>query len=94
MRQSMARVPAGSHAPGGADDWEGTEHTVHGTAVRHMALTLAVVLLLGCVGLIFSPAPRAGATTPVLASGQVAAGLRPAVTVCTVADDACRPMVR
>ncbi len=45
-----------------------------GKTVELMSLTLAVVLVLGCVGLLFSPAKSAGADT-VFASGQVFASV-------------------
>ncbi len=74
MRLSIGRVSAGSHTPSHATDWDDTGPGVHGKAARRMSLTLAVVLVLGCVGLLFSPAKSAGADT-VFASGQVFASV-------------------
>ena len=55
-------------------DWGDAGYEVHSGAWRRMALALAAILVLGCVGLLFSPAKRAGAAT-VFGSGQVFASV-------------------
>jgi hypothetical protein len=76
MRLSIARVPAGHHTPDNTltDDEAGL--AVHGAVWRRMALALAVVLMLGCVGVLFGTPKSAGADTPtVFQSGQVFASV-------------------
>ena len=56
--------------------WDDARTDVFGAAWRRMALALSAVLILGCVGLLFSPAKPAGAATPgPFTSGQVFASV-------------------
>ena len=74
MRLSIGRVPQGDHTRTGAARWDDDGYEVHGRAVRRMALALSVVLVLGAIGLLFSPA-KAGADNAVLAPTQVFASV-------------------
>ena len=49
--------------------------TMHGAGWRRMALALAVVLVLGSVGILLGSSKPAGADTPLFASGQVFASV-------------------
>lgn len=76
MRLSMGRVSAGGRSTNGAAHWDDARTDVFGAAWRRMALALSAVLILGCVGLLFSPAKPAGAATPgPFTSGQVFASV-------------------
>ena len=70
MSLSIGGVSRGRDGQAVTADWVDAGYEVHGRAWRRMALALAVTLVLGCVGLLFSPAKRAGAAT-VFGSGQV-----------------------
>ena len=74
MSLSIGGVSEGRGGQTVTADWADTGYEVHGRAWRRMALALAAILVLGCVGLLFSPAKRAGAST-VFASGQVFASI-------------------
>ena len=78
MSLSIGRVSAGGHTTSGMTDWDDTRSGVYGTAARHTALALALVLVLGCVGLLFFPAKPAaadGTSGAQFASGQVFASV-------------------
>ncbi len=71
MRLSVARAQAGAgHEPTHGEHGAGS----FGAASRRMALALSVVLVLGAIGLLFSPA-KAGAGTAVFAPTQVFASV-------------------
>jgi len=94
MRLSIGRVSAGGHTTSDTADWDGTRSGIYGTAVRQTALALAVVLVLGCVGLLFFPAKPAAAGTPgtQFASGQVFASVgNSAVSVYSQATPSAPP---
>jgi hypothetical protein len=74
MRLSIGRVPQGDDARTGTARWDDVGYAVHGRALRRMALALSVVLVLGAIGLLFSPA-KAGADNTVLAPTQVFASV-------------------
>ncbi len=76
MRLSIGRVSVGGHTASGTADCDDTGTEVFGAAWRRMALALSAVLILGCVGILFSPAKPAGAAGPTtFASGQVFASV-------------------
>lgn len=64
-------VAAGNAESGGTSEWEGAAGpSVHGITTRRVALALVLALVLSSIGIVFSPAKRAGAAT-VFQSGQV-----------------------
>src|SRR5271168_2025330 len=75
MRLSIGRASAGGHTLGDTANREVGGFDVHGAAWRRMALALAAVLVLGCVGIVLGSPKTAGADTPVFASGQVFASV-------------------
>ena len=75
MRLSIARASAGSHTQGDTMNRDDTGYAMHGAGWRRMALALAVVLLLGSVGILVGSTKPAGADTPLFASGQVFASV-------------------
>ena len=76
MRLPIARASADGHtqaAPGNPQgDIRCDVRSTHGRAV---ALVLAVVLILGSVGILVGSSKPAGAATPLFASGQVFASV-------------------
>ena len=74
MSLSIGGMSRGRDGQAVTADWADAGYEVHGRAWRRMALALAVILVLGCVGLLFSPAKRAGAAT-IFGSGQVFASV-------------------
>jgi hypothetical protein len=75
MRLSIARASTSRHTQGDAANHDGTGYEMHGAGWRHMTLALAVVLLLGSVGILLGSSKPAGADTPLFASGQVFASV-------------------
>src|ERR1700730_14745761 len=81
VRLSVARAHTDGHGRGPTHRAESRNESApgYGAAVRRMALGLSVVLLLGAIGLLFSPAKSAGASgttaTTVTQSGQVFASV-------------------
>ena len=76
MRLSIGRVSASGHTASGTADWDDSGTEVFGAVWHRMALALSAVLILGCVGILFSPAKPAGAAGPTtFASGQVFASV-------------------
>ena len=73
MSLSIGGVAKGRDGQAVTADWTGAGYEVHDRAWRRMALWLAVILVLGSVGLLFTP-KRAGAL-PVFGSGQVFASV-------------------
>ena len=63
MRLSIGRVSPG-HTTSGTAHWGDSTDAIHSAVWRRAALGLVVVLILGCVGLLFNPAKPAGAATP------------------------------
>jgi len=74
MRLSIARAAAGGHTPDDAVNRNDAEFDLRGAAWRRMALALAAVLILGCIGIAFGSSKPAGAAT-VFAPGQVFASV-------------------
>ena len=75
MRLSIGQVSQGEDTETDTAHWDDTGYEIHSRAWRRMALALAAILVLGCVGLLFSPAKRAGADTPIFGPGQVFASV-------------------
>ncbi len=75
MRLSIARASAADgHTPGDTAGRGDIGFDVRGATWRRMALALAAVLVLGCVGIVFGSSRSAGADT-VFQSGQVFASV-------------------
>ena len=75
MRLSIARVSAADgHSPGDSVNRDDIGFDVQGATWRRMAVALAAVLTLGCVGIVFGSSSPAGADT-VFQSGQVFASV-------------------
>src|ERR1700728_708798 len=75
MRLSIARVSAADgHTPGDTFNRSDIGFDVRGATWRRMAVALAAVLILGCVGILFGSSSPAGADT-VFQSGQVFASV-------------------
>ena len=75
MRLSIGRVSAGGHNQDDTVHHGEDGFDVHGAAWRRLALALAMVLILGSLGLLVGSSKPAGADTPLFASGQVFASV-------------------
>ena len=64
MRLSIARTSAGGHTPGDPANRDDAGLDVRSAAWRRMAIALAVVLILGCIGIVFGSSKPAGAEAP------------------------------
>src|SRR5580698_4778190 len=74
MKLSIARVTAGDHARSDTADQDAAGYGVHAMAWRQMALALAVILILGSIGILFGSSAPAGADT-VFSTGEVLASV-------------------
>jgi hypothetical protein len=71
MRLSMAPASVSGHSQNG----EVAGHELLGGIGRRLTLLVTLVLVLGCIGTLISPAKKAGADTTVYQSGQVFASV-------------------